>query len=200
MSVTATLYRKLFRIGFIERAQKKRLPLPVKDDNIYYRLISPNDSIEELTDLINRAYSVYKEKGLSFLGLAQNSDITRKRLKHTYTILAFKDSKLIGTISYKPPWECRGTEWFNKNWVAKFNQLAVDPLMQNYGIGGKLLDLTELIASFQGASELALDTSEQAETLISYYKKRSYRFIDYYQWKHTNYRSVILSKALNVRH
>jgi hypothetical protein len=47
-----------------------------------------------------------------------------------------------------------------------------------------------------GFSEIALDTSERAHHLIQMYEKRGYRFVEYFQWEVTNYRSVVLSKKL----
>ena len=49
-----------------------------------------------------------------------------------------------------------------------------------------------------GFKEIALDTCEDAESLISYYEKRGYRFVEHVQWdpKIVNYRSVVMSKSL----
>ncbi|MBW1796697.1 MAG: GNAT family N-acetyltransferase, partial [Deltaproteobacteria bacterium] len=47
-----------------------------------------------------------------------------------------------------------------------------------------------------GASELALDTAEQATHLINWYERLGYRFIEYVDWDVTNYRSVIMSKRV----
>ena len=47
-----------------------------------------------------------------------------------------------------------------------------------------------------GASEIALDTSENAHHLLSYYENRGYRFVEYVQWDEVNYRSKTLSKRL----
>lgn len=196
MSIKSTLYRKIRRLPALVRRDIRRLPFPLENEGISYRLFDDRDSIEELTLLINKAYSIYTSAGLEFVGVNQDSAETTKRISHAYTIIALEGEKIVGTISYKPPWECRGTTWFNLPGVAKFNQLAVDPDQQVKGIARKLMDITEQIASEQGAKEIALDTAEGAEALIKYYNRRGYRFIDYHQWKFTNYRSVILSKSL----
>jgi ribosomal protein S18 acetylase RimI-like enzyme len=67
---------------------------------------------------------------------------------------------------------------------------------QGLGLGKKLMDFVEDYATRVGAREMALDTSEHAHHLISIYKNRGYRFVEYAQWDETNYRSVILSKPL----
>jgi len=72
----------------------------------------------------------------------------------------------------------------------------VEPQVQSRGIGSRLLDHVERRAKALGAAELSCDTAEPAKHLIEFYNRRGYRFIQYAQWKSTNYRSVILSKCL----
>ncbi len=42
-----------------------------------------------------------------------------------------------------------------------------------------------------------MDTSEQATQLIRWYEQQGYRHVGYADWDVTNYRSVVLSKAVN---
>ncbi len=49
-----------------------------------------------------------------------------------------------------------------------------------------------------GASQVALVTSEQATDLIAWYGLRGYRHVQEVDWKVTNYRSVVLSKPLEL--
>jgi predicted N-acetyltransferase YhbS len=197
MNLFARLKRSFKRLSFIDSRLRRQLPLPFTSNGVIYRFLGRNDSVEELTALINSAYTVYKKEGLDYKGVSQNSEDTIKRLRHSYTIVALEDNKIIGTISYKPPWECRGSEWFNKPGVAKSNQLAVDPDYQSKGIGRKLIDLVELFAILQGAKEIASDHAEEAVDYIEWKKKQGYRFVAYHNWSFTNYRSVILSKNLD---
>ena len=199
MSFRNLIRRKINRLPFIDRKLRKKLPLPYVKDGIVYRLMNSDDSIEELTSLINRAFHKHIKAGLQYLGAEQNSDVTRKRIQHSYTIIAIFENRIIGTVSYKPPWECRGAEWFNKPGVAKYNQRAIDPDMQSRGIGGTFVDLVEQIARLQGAKEIASDNPEELVDRTNRKIEHGYRIISYHQWKHTNYQSVILSKALNVR-
>ena len=198
MDLYRRLKRKFKRLPFIDRRLRKEMPLPFQSDGIIYRFLRSGDSIDDLTALINTAYTVYKNEGLDYKGVSQDRGDTIKRLRHSYTIVAVSDNKIIGTISYKPPWECRGNEWFNRPGVAKSNQLAVDPEYQSKGIGSKLIDLVELFAILQGADEIASDHAEEAVGYIEWKKKRGYRFISYHNWSFTNYRSVILSKNLEM--
>ncbi len=60
------------------------------------------------------------------------------------------------------------------------------------------MKLAEDRAVASGATELAIDISEGAAHLISWYSRRGYRLVDYAQWEGKTYRSVILSKALTA--
>lgn len=54
----------------------------------------------------------------------------------------------------------------------------------------------EARAALCGATEIALDTAEPATHLRDWYASRGYRPIEFAQWAHTNYRSIIMSKSL----
>ena len=183
-------------LGWLHRCFRRKPLINESVGDIQYRNLIPQDSIDELTQLVNKAYKIYADMGLKYVATNQSVETTLKRIRKAICIVAIDNNKIVGTISYKPAQLTRGSDWYNKAFVAKFNQLAVDPICQEKGIGGKLVEIVERIAIKQGVSELALDTSEEAKDLISYYEKRNYRFIEYLQWDFTNYRSVILSKKL----
>ncbi|HWB60770.1 MAG TPA: GNAT family N-acetyltransferase [Chthoniobacteraceae bacterium] len=65
------------------------------------------------------------------------------------------------------------------------------------GFGSRLYRHVEAHARSLGAVELALDTAEGAIHLRSWYERLGFRFIQFISWDQTNYRSVILSKALD---
>jgi len=190
-STDVSMQFKCLRRIFIRRAV-----INERVDGIIYRNLAEDDSLEELTLLINRAYQIYADMGLNYVANDQEVEKTRKRISRAICLVALDGQKLIGTITYKNPKRTKGSDWYNRASVSKFNQLAVDPEYQKKGIGRQLLDIVERIAKQQGAIELALDTSEDAEELINYYKRKKYRFIEYLQWDFTNYRSVVLSKKL----
>ncbi len=58
------------------------------------------------------------------------------------------------------------------------------------------MDVAEGRAREWGARLIAIDTSEHATDLITLYSKRGYKIVDSVSWPETNYRSVILAKAL----
>ena len=54
----------------------------------------------------------------------------------------------------------------------------------------------EAWARRHGYSELAVDTAEPAEHLVTFYNRRGYRFVEFAQWQGKFYRTVILSRNL----
>jgi len=94
-----------------------------------------------------------------------------------------------------PP-RTKGSPWYDRPEVASFGQFAVDPRLQNNGLGRRLIAHVEAQAATSGARELALDTAEPALHLVEWYTRLGYRFIEHAQWQHTNYLSVLLSKQV----
>lgn len=190
------LFRQLMRFRFISIKTSKKA-LYSNDKSIVYRLFDKHDSIDELTKLINEAYKVNAERGLNFLGARQDSKTTYRRIRKGICIIAIENNNIIGTITFKAPHKSRGSKWFNKSYVAKRNLLAVSPEKQKKGIAAHLIKLTELIAKNHGAEEIAFDTAEGHKTLLNFYKKNNYRYIETVKWKDTNYNSVVYSKNLS---
>jgi len=152
--------------------------------------------IDSLTDLLHAAYRPLAEKGMRYLATHQPPETTLKRLKKGDSFLGFMNGQLISTITVvknSPKSRCT---WYRNPHVFYFSQFAVKPELQGMGLGRYLMDFVEDYAAAEGALEMALDTSEHADQLISMYKNRGYRFVEYAKWDETNYRSVILSKAL----
>ncbi|KAB7672051.1 GNAT family N-acetyltransferase [Bacillus sp. B1-b2] len=157
---------------------------------------STKDDIEQLTKLLNISYKQLADLGFNYMATHQDSTVTRRRIKNAVCLIALKDSEIIGSITYYSPKNNTGCHWYDKDNVAKIGQFGVNPSFQSKGVGRELLELVEKLATKDKAEELALDTAEGASHLIQYYGKKGYRFIEYVNWNHTNYRSVVLSKSL----
>lgn len=161
------------------------------------RCLHPEDSISELTTLLHKAYKTLADMGLNYVAASQDDAETLKRISSAEScFIGLHQGKIIATLSlYKP--KASKCEWYNQKNVAKLGQFAVMPEHQKCGIGNKLMALAEEKAgTFDGVTELALDTAESADHLIAYYEKRGYRRVDKVQWTQSNYPSVILSKTL----
>ena len=161
------------------------------------RPLAEDDSISELTQLLHRAYRPLAERGMRYVASWQDDQITRRRIARGECYLAFAGERLAGTILFSDAARTDGCPWYDRPDVASFQQFAVEPELQRRGIGAKLVELTERRAVETGAAELGLDTSEHAAHLIDWYGRLGYRFVEYADWPATNYRSVVMSKALS---
>ena len=161
------------------------------------RLLRDDDSIEELTELLHRAYAPLGAMGYRYRAVNQDVAMTRTRVARGECYVVEIDERVVGTAVLQPPsspvdW----CEWYDRPEVSNISQLAIDPLHQRQGLGSQLMTHLEERAFALQAEEVAVDTSEGATHLIQYYERRGYRFVGFAQWSHTNFRSVLLSKRL----
>ena len=163
---------------------------------IEIRPLHAEDDLGNLTRLINTAYKKLAEQGFKYLGSYQDTETTQRRNKRGTCYVATLHGKIIGTILYYPPGNSGANEWYAQPFVAGYGQFAVEPYLQNAGIGSLLINYIEQLAIKDHATEFTIDTAEGATDLVDFYTKRGYRFVGYAQWNETNYRSVLLSKRL----
>jgi GNAT superfamily N-acetyltransferase len=163
------------------------------------RLLREDDSMEELTQLLHRAYAELGAMGFWYKAVDQSVDVTRKRVSRGECYVLIHRGELGGTALLLPP-SCRAPhcEWYDRPDVAVMGQFAVEPRHQRRGWGSELIRHLEARARELGADELSLDTSEGAAHLIALYERRGYRHVGHAQWEHTNFRSVLLSKRLRA--
>jgi predicted N-acetyltransferase YhbS len=160
------------------------------------RVLQAADSMSELTALLHNAYGRLARMGLRYMATHQSEDVTRERVNQGTCLVAELDGRICGTILFRNAAQTTGCRWYNRPDVASLAQFAIDPAMQAHGIGLRLIQATEQLARDSGAREIALDTAEPATHLVDWYGRLGYRFVEHTQWSHTNYRSVIMSKAL----
>lgn len=160
------------------------------------RALNESDSLEELTDLLHRAYRVLADMGLRFLATHQDVATTKQRVSSGHCFIAELNGKVVGTICYYEPSRKTGCDYYKKKGVAHVGQLAVEPMQQRLRIATKLMKHAEDFARERGMHELALDTAEPAIHLIEWYARIGYRIVGHQQWEVTNYRSVVMSKLL----
>ena len=160
------------------------------------RLIEPGDSICEITALLHRAYAKQVAMGLRPLAGRQDDGVTRERAENSECYLAFVGSRVVGVILFEEKEKVDFPAFFLRPEVCHFAQFGVDPDVQGKGIGRMLLETVERRAREKGGHELALSMAEPDRELYDFYTKRGYRFVEYWQWPYTNYRSCILSKSL----
>ncbi|MDX2146779.1 MAG: GNAT family N-acetyltransferase [Planctomycetota bacterium] len=170
------------------------------------RRLRSTDSISEITQLLHRAYKPQVEMGLKPLAGRQGDDITRERCENSECWLAVMPAgstdrtreRIGGVILYEEQEKVTFPPFFLRPEVAHFAQFAVDPDLQGAGIGRALLEKVESRAREEAKVELALSMAEPDAKLFSFYVKRGFRLVDYWQWPYTNYRSCIMSKSLQA--
>ena len=168
---------------------------------MHLRPIRPDEDFAALTALIHRAYAPLAARGMRYWATHQTVTDTIERCGRGETWIAEVGGRVVGTVTLQPPERTRGGPWFDRPEVAKFQQFCVDPDLQGQGIGRAMMRHVEARALDLGAAELALDTSEHAEGLITHYTHQGYRFIEHIDWRpKVNYRSVVLSLTLDPRH
>ncbi len=181
--------------GVFSNTRKKDDPETMSTPEI--RLLQPSDSIEALTHLVHRAYKRLADMGLTYMATSQPCDVTAARVAQGECYVALEQGVIVGTVVFKPAASTRGSPWLDLPGVCGLAQFAVDPDSQSRGLGTLLMDKVEARAEETGAAEIALDTAEPARHLVQWYGRRGYRVIEYAQWGHTNYRSVIMSKPVS---
>ncbi|HMQ79679.1 MAG TPA: GNAT family N-acetyltransferase [Ignavibacteria bacterium] len=154
------------------------------------------DSVEELTDLLHRAYKRLADMGLNFIATFQSVEYTRNYLKKGECYILESEGKLMGTVFYYTSMWDDAPEIYKDPDSVLIGKFAVEPELQKLGLGSMLMDFVESLASERKKKRVVLDTSEKALHLIDYYNKRGYEYRHHWQWPDVNYKSVVLSKEL----
>ena len=71
-------------LRWLHRSFERKPSINESVGDIHYRNLIPQDSIEDLTQLINKAYKIYADMGLQYVATNQNVDITLKKIKKIY--------------------------------------------------------------------------------------------------------------------
>lgn len=153
--------------------------------------------MEELTELIHRAYAPLGKRGLNFTSVDQSPVVTKERIGWGTCFVAVVGPELVGTIVVRGTHTNSDCPDFNRPGVATMHQFAVSPARQGTGIGSSLLSRAESWAKENGFAELLLDTAEPATELIEYYQHHGYQQVTTVQWPGKTYRSVVMRKGLN---
>ena len=161
------------------------------------RELATGDSIDDLTELLHRAFAPLGKRGMNYSAVDQSSSETARRISSGLCAVATIDGAIVGTIMVETgPKPTSESTWYRRSDVASAHQLGVEPSHQRQGIGSALMRWAESWAARSGYAEIAIDTQEPATELISFYSRKGYRHIEYAQWYGKRYRSVIMSKPL----
>ena len=166
-------------------------------ENLHCRPIEGDDDLVALTQLIRSAYAPHAASGLRYWATHQSVEDTAKRLAAGHGYVGVLDGEVVATITL------RGSEPDSKvpllaqpnTW--SFGQFAVAPMHKGKGLGRQLHDFAIAIAPHLGCRVMALHTAQPATALIAMYRSWGYTEVGTCDWRpHTNYLSVLMSKAL----
>jgi ribosomal protein S18 acetylase RimI-like enzyme len=161
------------------------------------RAYRSEDSIAEITRLLHEAYADLARQGFKYLASHQDEAMTARRLSRGRAFIAEQGGRMVGIISLYPHHPESLVVWYRRPGVFYFGQFGVRPDLQRRGVGLQLLRHVETMVRAEGADEIACDTAEGAAHLRDWYERQGYRFVEFVDWPVTNYRSVVLSKALS---
>ncbi|MFD3996072.1 GNAT family N-acetyltransferase [Streptomyces sp. NPDC058583] len=152
--------------------------------------------MEELTRLLHRAYATHAASGLRFFASYQSAEDTRFRLEKGECWVAWSEGgDMVGTITVVAPFLAPAGYPVRRP-AGSFWQLAVDPTCRGHGLGHRLMELAEGRVRARGLSQVVIDTSAEADDLVSWYRRRGYVPIGAWRWAVTNYDSIVLGKDL----
>ena len=169
---------------------------PDQSEQIRLRRLRPEDSLEQLTGMLHRAFSRLGKMGLGCSCVNQTTDATRERVARGECFVATSGERIVGTITLYAPDTASESRHYRNARIASIRQLAVDPRFQGKGVGSALLRVAENWARHRGYARLALDTPEPAAHLVAYYRRQGFRIEQILQFPDRGYRSVIFAKTL----
>lgn len=165
-------------------------------DGLEIKIITDDQSFERVTDILHAGYAQLAALGFNYMAVDQPVEVTRKRAMGAECYAVEKDGDIVGTVTLMPPLSRKYHPYYERPDVAIFGQFAVDPTLQQGGIGKHVVQFLEQRARDLGASELACDTAEGATHLVEWYTRMGYEQVDKTDWPHATYTSVIFSKTL----
>jgi GNAT superfamily N-acetyltransferase len=165
-------------------------------ERVTIRRLESKDSIQELTDLLHRAFKSDGQHSYTYGMAEQSEETTRMQIKSGDCWVAELDGRLIGVVILYPPRPDVRRRWYRprlSRLSAYLRLVAVHPDFQGVGIGTMLLCHCERIAMKMGAWELA-GSCPVGSRQLSLFKRRGYRVFRYVSFSGTDHHSVIFAK------
>jgi len=165
-------------------------------ERVTVRRLESKDSVQELTDLLRRAFKSNGQHPYMYATAEQSEETTRLQIKCGDCWVAELDGRLIGFGLVCPPSPDVRRRWYRprlSRLSAHLRLLSVHPDFQGVGIGTMLLDRCEQSAMKMGALELT-GISPVGSRQLSLYKRRGYRLFRYASFSKINFHCVIFGK------
>lgn len=167
-------------------------------DAIEIRPLARDDSLDELTSMLHRAFSTLGRMGIDCTCVNQTLETTARRVRLGDCHVAVREGRLIGTVTLHRPERRSESRWYRQPDVASLHQFAVDPRFQGTGCGKALLEAATNWAKDRGYGELALDTPALAAHLVEFYRSQGFRLVEEVQLPGKAYRSAVLSRTIGT--
>ncbi|WP_082722333.1 GNAT family N-acetyltransferase [Burkholderia mayonis] len=169
------------------------------DGRVVLRRFDPaQDSYDELTALLHRAFARLGRMGLNCPCADQPAAVTRQRALAGECFVAVCNDHLVATMTLHARDLSSPCELYRRGNVATLRQFGVDPIWQGRGIGRSLLAFAAHWAAARGYRRLALDTPQPAAHLVDFYIRQGFRIVDVMHFSGKGYDSAILSKPTTV--
>jgi len=163
---------------------------------LHIRRLRPDDSLDDLTALLHRAFGPLGRQGLPCDCVDQSPHATAARARRGACFVAVRGARLAGTMTLEPPGPRAACAWYRRPEVATLHQFAVDPCEQGLGAGTLLLRFAERWVAGQDYSELALETPACAARLVAFYAAHGFRTVGRFRKDGKPYDSLVLSKRV----
>jgi GNAT superfamily N-acetyltransferase len=164
--------------------------------NFAIRRFNSIDSLEEVTEMLHRAFAPMAALGANCQCVDQSASTTRERMSRGDCLVAVADRRIVGTLTLETCDPASSVAHYRRPGVASLHQFAVDPLYQGAGVGGSMLKVATMWAHMRQFAELALDTPALALDVRAYYAHQGFRLIGGARLAGRAYDSVIMSKPI----
>jgi len=160
------------------------------------RRLRCGDRLDELTQLLHRAFGSLARQGIACQCASQPTDKTRERAARGDCFIAVTGARIIGTLTLEPPDRAAAIVAYRDAATASVHQLAVDPTRQGEGVGGALVAYAAAWATARRYRRLALDTPEGALAQVAWYLGRGFDIVEKAHVPGRGYGSVVLARRL----
>ena len=163
---------------------------------VVIRRLQAADSIEQLTGLVNRAYSNLVDAAFRLEGANQSVERTKERIAQGVCLVAEANGRLVGTLSMRVGFANPVCRYLAKPNIVCRYQHAVDPAIQGKGIGHALMQESERWARELYFDEIVEYTAEQHSWKRAYWKRNGIVEVDRIQWPGDSFFCIVGAKHL----
>ena len=164
--------------------------------NFAIRRFNSTDSIEEVTEMLHRAFAPMASLGANCQCVHQPSSTTRERMARGDCLVAVADRRIVGTLTMETCDPSSSIAHYRQPNVASLHQFAVDPAYQGGGVGRSMLKVASMWALMRQFREIALDTPALALDVRAFYAHQGFRLVQVARLAGRDYESVILGRPI----